>query len=143
MNEILFKIFNSLAMLGWILLIISWWWEPLRKITFSFTISFILAAAYLILMAMGVFETGEGDFSSLKGVMLLFGKEEAVLVGWLHYLAFDLFVGTWILSDAKKRNFKIGYLIPVLFFTFMLGPVGLLIYLIARNIASRSWLSQI
>jgi len=60
-----------------------------------------------------------------------------VLAGWVHYLAFDLFIGCWIVLDAQERHIKHLLLVPCLGLTFMFGPVGLLLYFILRA-ASRS-----
>ena len=51
-----------------------------------------------------------------------------MLVGWVHYLVFDLFVGAWIVRDARRRGIHHGLVLPCLFFTLMLGPIGLLLY---------------
>ena len=61
-----------------------------------------------------------------------FSVPETVLVGWVHYLAFDLFVGAWEVRDAQRRSISHLYVVPCLLFTLMLGPVGLLAYLTLR-----------
>ena len=65
--------------------------------------------------------------------MLLFTSERAVLAGWVHYLAFDMFVGLWITLDAQRIGLKRTILIPVQILTFMLGPMGLGLYLMIRR----------
>lgn len=78
-------------------------------------------------------------FSSLSGVMAMFGDPRAVLVGWVHYLAFDLLTGLYIVHDAQKHAIKGYWLFPSLFLTFMTGPFGLLTYLIIRGVKSRKY----
>jgi hypothetical protein len=69
-----------------------------------------------------------GGFSTLDEVKTLFRSDAVVFAGWLHYLAFDLFVGLWVAeqSDAKKIYRIIQA--PILAAIFLLGPFGLLLY---------------
>ena len=64
------------------------------------------------------------DFGSLDSVMELFTDEKAVLGGWIHYLAFDLLVGMWIVDKNQTLKISPFLIAPCLVFTFMLGPVG-------------------
>ncbi len=70
--------------------------------------------------------------TSLGGVMALFSSPHIMLVGWVHYLVFDLFVGAWEVRDARRRSIHHGMVVPCLFLTLMVGPVGLLAYLVLR-----------
>ena len=69
--------------------------------------------------------------------MLLFSVPWAVTIGWIHYLAFDLFVGCWELRDSQKKGIPHWVMLPCLFLTFMLGPTGLVVYLVIRAIKTR------
>jgi hypothetical protein len=80
---------------------------------------------------------GQGDFRSLAGVMALFDAPYGVLAGWLHFLAFDLFVGAWIVEDALRRGVPAWARIIPLPLTFMFGPAGLGLYLLMRAGLSR------
>jgi phage shock protein PspC (stress-responsive transcriptional regulator) len=62
----------------------------------------------------------------------LFQNDIGVLAGWAHYLAFDLFIGAWMTSNAQRLGLTHWKIIPCLFLTFMFGPVGLLTYFIVR-----------
>ena len=66
--------------------------------------------------------------------MLLFKSKDWVLTGWIHYLAFDLFIGVWIFHDSLKNNIKHATIIPSLLLTLFLGPFGLLTYYIFKAI---------
>jgi hypothetical protein len=70
--------------------------------------------------------------------MQLFTREEAVLAGWIHYLAFDLFIGTWEIEHALARGVSRFLLILCLALTFMFGPAGLLTYFAVRPTARPS-----
>lgn len=129
--EQIFSIANLTAMLSWVLLAVAPRWILTRKIVLSGAIPLLLSAAYLVLIVL-FFGSAEGGFGSLAGVMKLFTNEWAVLAGWIHYLAFDLFVGVWEVRDSQSKGISHWFVIPCLFFTFMLGPIGLLIYTVLR-----------
>lgn len=129
--EQIFPIANLIAMISWIILAIAPRWVLTRKLILSGAIPLLLSAAYLILILM-FFGKSEGGFGSLADVMKLFTNEWTVLAGWIHYLAFDLFVGAWEVKDAQAKNISQWFVIPCLFLTFMLGPIGFLLYSILR-----------
>lgn len=131
--EVIFSIANSLALLSWILLFVLY--QKRWLYTFLFSVVFVLMAClYLFFILKGIGGDSQGGFDTLANVKLLFGKDEAVLAGWIHYLVFDLFTGMWICNDGDKRGINRWILLPCLVFTFMLGPTGLLIYTLIRFI---------
>lgn len=129
--EQIFSIANLIAMLSWIILAVAPRWIVTRKVILSGAIPLLLSVAYLCLIIL-FFGNSEGSFNSLAGVMQLFTNEWTVLAGWIHYLAFDLFVGTWEVKDAQEKNISHWFVIPCLFLTFMLGPIGFLLYCVLR-----------
>ncbi|MEM8894382.1 MAG: ABA4-like family protein [Bacteroidota bacterium] len=129
----IFSLTNGLATVGWALLLFTPTWHVTRKVAFSLLIPALLCLAYLLAMIAFPSESGI-DFSSLESVVAMFAQREVVLVGWIHYLAFDLFVGLWISSNARQHGIKHLYIVIPLVFTFMLGPIGLLVYLVLRAI---------
>ena len=74
---------------------------------------------------------------NIAGLRNLFMSDGGIVLGWTHYLAFDLFVGQWIAKDADHKNFSRVWQVPILFLTLMVGPVGLLVWLIVRERAAR------
>ena len=76
----------------------------------------------------------EGGFGTLAEVKALFRVDALLLAGWIHYLAFDLFVGAWIVRDSQTHDLRHLLVIPCLFFTLMAGPFGLLLYLGLRAV---------
>jgi hypothetical protein len=132
----IFSLTNGLATLGWALLLFTPNWHVTRKLLFSLLIPALLCFAYLIGMLVFPSEVGM-DFSSLNSVTAIFSQREVVLIGWIHYLAFDLMVGLWISANARKYEIRHIYIVLPLIFTFMLGPIGLLSYLILRSILLR------
>ena len=138
--EITFKLANWLAVAGWILLIV------LPRYRSDKWIIGIIVALLAIAYTWLVFDTFRPDdlksFRSLHGVMNLFQHPKVLLAGWIHYLAFDLMTGCWIKNNARKLNINHWYIIPCLFFTFLLGPLGLLLYLIIRTFVRKKYFTE-
>ncbi|WP_114752567.1 ABA4-like family protein [Pleomorphovibrio marinus] len=139
--ETAFTLANSVALISWVLLFVFYPRPWVYRVLFSVILVF-LALFYLIYVIPGLITGGEGDFNSLAGVKSLFDNDEAVLAGWIHYLAFDLFTGMWITQDAFKRGFGRWLILPCLLFTFMLGPTGLLLYFLYRVVKQRRFLQD-
>ncbi len=90
-------------------------------------------AAIIIPLMTGMIDGGGTlDFSSLAAVQTAFSSNGGATIGWIHYLAFDLFVGMWVARNADDYGFPRWLQIPVLFFVLMLGPLGLTLYLLLR-----------
>lgn len=134
---LLFQIANGLALLAWLPMLIAPRWKWTKWGVTQKPIISILALAYLLLFIYFILnssaEAAAMDFSSLAEVKALFQSDEAVLVGWIHYLAFDLMAGCYIFEQAEKRKIPQLLLAVALIFTFMLGPVGWLIYLLVKQ----------
>ena len=135
----IFQTCSPIAMVGWIvLLIISPFWSSFDKFLIGIIIT--LFAIVYIWLIFQVFTPGDFQkFGSLNGVMELFTDKTAVTAGWVHYLAFDLLTGIWIKKNALKYNIHHLILIPCLLLTFMLGPIGLLLYLLVRSIKTKQY----
>jgi hypothetical protein len=134
--EQVFSICNSAALLGWLILVFAGrtrWAAPLIS---GAILPLLLALAYLGLL-LGHWGEKQGGFGSLANVAALFSNHWLLLAGWIHYLAFDLFIGSWEVRDAKAHGISHFIVIPCLFFTFMFGPVGLLFYFIVRTVRVR------
>ena len=129
--EQIFSIANLIAVAGWLLLLVVPRRRATRVLVHAGAIPLLLSAAYLVLIVL-FFGSAEGGFDSLANVMRLFTNEWAVLAGWIHYLAFDLLVGAWEVRDAGERGVSHWLVVPCLFFTFLLGPIGFLMYMIVR-----------
>lgn len=135
--ETVFSVANLAALAGWILLVFLPRWSWTRKIVLSGAIPLLLSAAYLILIVL-FFGSAEGGFGSLRDVMRLFDDQWATLAGWIHFLAFDLLVGSWEVKDAQTRGLSHWFVVPCLILTFLLGPIGFLLYHLARTFAPQT-----
>lgn len=127
---------NASVIPFWLLLVVAPRWRFTQLAVHAVLMPVLLGAAYLWLVATGAF-TGPGvpegaSFMSLQGLQLLFTYPPAVVAGWIHYLVFDLFVGAWEARDAQRRGVPHWALVPCLVLTFLLGPIGLLLYLGVR-----------
>ena len=129
----LFQYANTTALLSWIVLV----FQPKRTAP---VLRFLIPAAMAVLYIWALSSAPpnpDGGFGSLAEVKALFTQDRAVLAGWVHYLAFDLFVGCWMVMDANTRGIKHLLVVPCLALTFMFGPAGLLLYLGLRAISTR------
>jgi hypothetical protein len=86
--------------------------------------------------------SAEGGFGSLADVRRLFEDPYLLLAGWVHYLAFDLFLGSWEVRDAQRHGVAHLLVVPCLVLTFLFGPAGLLSYLTIRWVRTRRCLVE-
>lgn len=129
--ELVFSIVNLFAMAAWLPMLVhprARWTSTIVPIAAPA----LLAVVYTALIVMVLGRT-DGGFSSLAQVQALFSDPWALLAGWVHYLAFDLFVGGWVVRDARSRGIRHLVIVPALVLTFLLGPAGLLLYLAIRR----------
>ena len=127
----LFSAASTISVVGWLFLVFI----PRRPYTQTIAgaiAPLVLAAIYLTLIVSNI-RGAEGGFGSLADVALLFQKRELLLAGWIHYLAFDLFIGAWETRDAARNQIPHLVVVPCLVMTFMLGPIGLLFYFAIRT----------
>jgi len=127
----LFTIANTAILFAWLPLLVA----PKKKIAQTLIafpyVPLVISLFYLyFLLTDG--GLSEADFSSLEGILKLYHQAtpEAAAAGWMHYLAFDYWVGCWVLRDAQKRELPHALILLPLLSTFMLGPVGVLLYVI-------------
>ncbi len=132
-----FSIAGMITMPMWILMILLPKWKVTRFLIDFKVIPVLLSLVYVIYIFQAIQIGGWMDFGSLASVMALFTEENAVLAGWVHYLAFDLFIGMWMLDQNKKLGIHQIIMAPCLFATFMLGPVGFLLFMIIRTIKQK------
>ena len=133
--DTIFQIASTTALAGWIVLLISPFIPKLADRISGLIIPALLSIAYTGLI-LAFFGGAEGGFDTLDNVMKLFTVREAVLAGWIHYLAFDLFIGAWEVRTGRADGMPFLLVLPCLPLTFMFGPAGLLLFIILRNIHS-------
>ena len=147
MWQFMFSLTNTVALIGWVLLAVF----PRKPLTLSAVLYLGVALLCLCYAAMMVALLGgwadpravpgaaKFDFAdySIPGLRALFMSDGGIVLGWTHYLAFDLFTGLWIARDADAKNFARWVQLPFLFATFMAGPIGLLSWLVVRERRAR------
>jgi len=125
----LFSAFNMLAMAGWIVLalgvILKRDW--LRDVVAGTYIPVAISAAYTVLIVF-FFAGAAGGFDTLNNVQKLFTSPWVALAGWIHYLAFDLFMGARIARGLAEQGLPRWPLILLLPLTFLFGPIGYLAF---------------
>jgi hypothetical protein len=125
--DTLFQYANTTAMLGWLSLlaspVIANWTDRIS----GTLVPLLLAVAYTGLV-LAFWSGAQGGFDSLANVEKLFRTREVVLAGWIHYLAFDLFIGAWEVRTARAERIPFVLVVPCLALTFLFGPAGLLAF---------------
>ena len=121
----------------WFMLIII----PNSKITQilinSVILPLILASAYCytiyqtILLEEPIFEIFK-LYLSLDNLYTVFATESFLLVFWLHFLALNLFLGSWVSRDGVKYNMPRSSTSISLILIYFTGPLGLVLYWIIR-----------
>ena len=134
-SDLLFSIANTTALAAWLLIAVL----PGRRwavdLVAGRVVPAVFAALYVVIVAAMIGRT-DGGFSTLGGVAALFAEPWLLLAGWLHYLAFDVLVGVWEVTDARARGVPHLLVLPCLALTFLFGPAGWLLYLGARQVRS-------
>ena len=130
--EAIFSTAGSLAMAGWLVLLVA----PRRRwanwTVAGLAIPALLTALYTVLLATH-WGGAEGGFGSLAEVAALFRTPGLLLAGWVHYLAFDLFLGAWICRRGAAEGMNPWLVRLCLPPTFLAGPAGLLLFLGLRS----------
>jgi hypothetical protein len=133
--ELVFRLLN--------LLVLPWWgiWLAAPRSAWAAraashsAIFLALCAVYALLLAAAV-SAGAGQGFGFDGLRLSLSTPLGFLTGWAHYLAFDLFVGAWIVREARRLELEAR---PYLLATLLAGPVGLGAFLMRRALRLRSF----
>lgn len=139
----IFSLANPFALLGWLILTYGiirkrpFWRDTVAGLWWPL----ILSALYTLLIIFFFFKA-QGGFDTLENVQLLFTAPWAALAGWVHYLAFDLFIGAWISRRVMEEGLPRLLLIILLPATFMFGPVGLLGFAMCRVAFAKAAVSK-
>ena len=133
--ELVFKIANLSVLPVWLLLVFLPKHRITKWVAHSYLYPILLGAFYLYMLVTSF--GGDGGMDSLANLKLSFQRDEVLILGWVHYLVFDLFIGAWITRDANANSIKHLFIIPSLLLTLFAGPVGLLSYVLIRWYSTR------
>jgi Domain of unknown function (DUF4281) len=133
--ETLFSLSSLLVMPFWFLMVFLPTWKWTKRIISSPWISALAAALYAALVVPSILQVLPAVMNpSLSGIATLLGTPAGATIAWVHFLAFDLFVGRWVYLDSREKQISPLVVSPLLFFMLMLGPLGFLAYLLLRLI---------
>ncbi|MEM6280295.1 MAG: ABA4-like family protein [Verrucomicrobiota bacterium] len=131
-----FQIVNLTALLSWIYLLVAARWTPRIFAVVRYAIPIFFALFYLFAMTQSE-PNEEAGYTSLAQVTAIFTQPWVIVGAWLHYLAFDFFVGCWILAKSKAEGIAHFWIVIPLVFTFLLGPVGLFLFLAVLGVRKK------
>ncbi len=139
MYEQLFQMSNLLVMPFWFLMILLPFWPWTQRIIGSPWIAAPAALLYasLVLPQAGSLLTEQLLNPQLAQIAVFLGTPTGATIGWIHFLAFDLFVGRWVYLDSRERHLTAWLISPILLMVLMFGPMGLLLYLLVRFVLLR------
>lgn len=129
--DTLFQFSGPLALIGWAALVLAPLAPRFADRVAGLAIPALLSLGYTVLILVH-WSGAPGGYDSLDSVMLLFTSPGIALAGWVHYLAFDLFVGAWEVRVARRERIPHLLVLPCLVLTFLFGPVGLVAFLALR-----------
>tara|TARA_B100001250_G_C19516148_1_gene663873 strand:- start:256 stop:729 length:474 start_codon:yes stop_codon:yes gene_type:complete len=121
----------------WVMLIVFPNSTITRFFVNSIILPLILSSAYLyilyetILLEEPIVEIFR-LYLSLDDLYTVFATENFLIIFWLHFLALNLFLGSWISRDGVKYNISKGIVLIPLIFVYFSGPVGLVLYWLIR-----------
>ncbi len=134
--DTVFNLSSVLVMPLWALMIFAPLWRVTRTIMQSPWVIAPAALLYAVLVLPSIATVFPAVSSpNLEGIRTLLSSQSGATIAWVHFLAFDLFVGRWAYLESRALNLNVFAMAVVLFFTLMLGPVGALLYLGLRTTA--------
>ena len=134
---ILYKIANASVIPAWLLLVLIPKHRITKLVAHSYLYPTLLGLLYVWLLVISF--GGDGGMDTLENLKLSFGRDEILVLGWVHYLVFDLFIGAWIARDSQYNGINHSMVLPCLLLTLFVGPVGLLCYLVLRIWKTKKW----
>jgi len=136
--EQVFNIANVFALVGWIALVFLPSHPAAVEGIARTLVPGLLSLAYVAIIIPALFGGGGGgSLGSFEGVASILNQPWILVAGWLHYLAFDLLVGTWEVTTARSEGIPHYAVLPCLLLTFILGPVGFIAFLAVRGTLGR------
>lgn len=126
--ETVFALANASVLPGWAILILAprrWSW--LNAIP-ALVLPVLLSVLYTAFVLAHFADAG-GGYGSIPEVRQLFASDAVLTAGWVHYLAFDLFVGAAMAARMDRAGLSRliqGFVLPTI---FLFGPAGLLLAL--------------
>jgi len=133
-----YELSRWIARLGWLILVVALFDATSRNYTLpaaQFVVPGLLCLLYIWMVweGRGSFQkNGLRTFFGLDNIGDLYTNKCALNASWLHFLALDLFAGGWMVRDGLALGMSAWLILLCLPFTLMLGPVGVLFYILLR-----------
>lgn len=135
-----FDFCNSLALLAWALMLFTPRWKYTEVLVLRLVFPVLFAMAYVVILPF-VLDLNLLDLTKLENLKMAFAREEVLLLGWIHYLAFDLLVGCWIFQKSFQYGLPAWLRIVALLATFTMGPVGFLFFVLLIRFRTKTWIT--
>ena len=136
--ELAFQLSNLLVMPFWLLMVLLPTWRWTQRIIASPWIVAPAALLYTVLIIPMMAAALPGLMNpELATIAEMLGTPAGATVGWIHFLAFDLFVGRWVYLDSRGLGLSAWIISPILLMVLMFGPLGLLLYLAVSRFPGR------
>lgn len=136
--DVVYSIVNTIALVAWIALSIAPYNARVQQGALGGVVV-MLAVLYAVLFIGSFNGAMMKELATLDGLMGLFSNKQALVLGWTHYLAFDLVAGIYIVRNAQTHEVSSRAIIPFLWLTFMAGPLGWLTYVIFRVLKTKKY----
>lgn len=130
MFETVFNLVNCLPLPFWLAMIFFPNREFTRKLTENYWIFVLIGLIYTVFLVWALATDPAGAGFGFHALRTGLSREVAFVAAWTHYICLDLFAGFWISKEGRRLKIHTGIF---LFFTFMLGPLGLSAFLIRRS----------
>jgi len=131
----LFSLSGLLVTPIWLAMILLPGWSVTRRVVASPLVALAPALLYAVLVLPRILEllpiVARPDLATIAALL---GTPDGATIGWIHFLAFDIFVGRWVYLDARERKISALVSSPILFLVLMLGPLGFVLHLLARRV---------
>jgi hypothetical protein len=136
--ELVFQLSSLLVMPFWLLMVLLPTWRWTQRIMASVWIVAPAALLYTVLIIPMMATALPGLMNlELATIAEMLGTPAGATVGWIHFLAFDLFVGRWVYLDSRGLGLSAWIISPILLMVLMFGPLGLLLYLVVSRFPGR------
>ena len=136
--DVLYSIVNTIALVAWIALSVAPYNARVQQGALGGVVV-MLGVLYAVLFIGSFNGAMMKELATLDGLMGLFSNKQALVLGWTHYLAFDLVAGIYIVRNAQTHEVSSRAIIPFLWLTFMAGPLGWLTYVIFRVLKTKKY----
>ena len=135
--EILYMWINLGVLPFWFILIVFPQSHLSRIFVASIFPFFILSGIYIFILYKSylIGYDFDGNFTlylGLSELSRLFEDHLYIMIFWTHFIAINLFIGGWIVKDSQKFSINKVLMAVPLIVTYLIGPIGLLLYWIIR-----------